>query len=177
MSADLTPSTPQPAAPSRWWGVLLVGSLALNLLVGGAVATRFIMGPPHERFTGASYTQLVPRRFLSDLDQERRRVLLDVLKQYRKDFSEGRKSAKLQSAKLADALEAEPYDVTKVEEAVKAYADGGTAMVAHGATAALDFISRLSPEERRMMAERLRQRAGMDDPPGPGSGGRPPQGD
>jgi uncharacterized membrane protein len=170
MSVEVNEPTATPSGWSRWWSILLIASLAINLLIGGAVATRFFFRPPPERFVGASYAQLVPRRFLGDLDRARRLELLSVLKQYRKDFSDNRKAAMLASAQLADALEAVPYDQKKVDVAVQGYSATGNQMVASGATAALDFISRLSPDERKMMAQRLRERARVDDRRGSGSG-------
>lgn len=156
---------PPPAAPRRfsWWMVLLTASLAVNLLIGGAIGARLFFPPPPERFVGATYAQLVPRHFFGDLDRPRRMELLAVLRQYRKDFSQARKSAAELSAKLADALETDPYDPGKVEAAVQGYADTGNQLVARGTAATLDFISHLTPEERKMMALRLRQRAHMDD--------------
>ena len=42
-------------APGKWWQALLIASLALNLLIGGAVARRFVMHGPPERLVSASY--------------------------------------------------------------------------------------------------------------------------
>jgi hypothetical protein len=175
MSADVDRPTMAPVARSRWWSALLIGSLAINLLIGGAISARFFFPPPPERFVGATYAQLVPRRFLGDLDRPRRLELLAVLRQYRKDFTDSRKAAMLMSASLADALDADPYDPAKADAAVKAYAATGNELVAHGATAALDFIAHLSPDERKMMAKRLRERARVDGHHG--SGGGPMMGD
>lgn len=155
----------EPAAPRRrfsWISALLVASLALNVFVLAAGAARLMFPPPRERFVGATYAQLVPRRFLSDLDRERRLELLAVLRKYRDDFAEGRLAARKFSAELADALEAEPYDVQKVAAAIQAYADTGNKLVSHGQRATMDFVSMLTPKERVMMAERLRQRARLD---------------
>lgn len=155
----------EPAAPRRrfsWISVLLVASLALNAFVLAAGAARLMFPPPPERFVGATYAQLVPRRFLSDLDRERRLELLAVLRKYRGDFAEGRLAARKFSAELADALEAEPYDVQKVAAAIQAYADTGNTLVSHGQRAASDFVSMLTPRERVMMAKRLRQRARLN---------------
>ncbi len=59
---------------------------------------------------------------------------------------------------LADALEVEPYDQQLVAAAIQAYADTGNQLVSHGQKAAMDFVSMLTPGERKMMATRLRQR-------------------
>ena len=160
-------------AMPRVWKTILLASLALNLLIGGAIATRFFMHGPQERLVGASYAQLVPRRFLMDLTKERRGELLGVLRVYRPDFREGHKAARLASGRLADALQQEPYDPAAAAAVIDAYATNGISLVQRGAAAAKDFISKLSPEERRLMAERLRQRAGLNDDDDGGSGQGP----
>lgn len=169
MSEMPAPSgTPAVRAMPRVWKTLLIASLALNLLIGGAAAARFLTHEPRERFIGASYAQLIPRRFLGDLDKARRAELLGVLQSYRTDFRDGRKAAKIASTKLADALEKDPFVQAAVDAAIQDYAGTGNKLVARGAEAALDFVSRLTPDERRKMAERLRQRAGLPDDDGSG---------
>lgn len=148
-----------PQLTSRWWSVVLVLSLALNLLIAAAAAARFYFPPPPDRFMGSSYTQLVPRRFLSDLDQPRREELLSVFRQYRDEVRTSRKEARAAATRLADALEAEPYDAARVESAVADFARTGSDLINHGSKVALDFVARLSAEERRRLAHRLRERA------------------
>ena len=148
-----------PAQGSRWWSALLIGSLAINLFIGGAVATRIIRHDGPERFIGASYTQLIPRRFFAELPGERRRVLLDIIKKYRKDFRADREGSEAAAAKLADALLIEPYDVEKVKLVVNEFAGQTGKLAARGGDAALDIIALLSPDERKILAEAIRDRA------------------
>ncbi len=161
MSDDGTVSKSRywPARGSRWWSALLIGSLAINLFIGGAVATRIIRHDGPERFIGASYTQLIPRRFFAELPGERRRVLLDILKQYRKDFRADREGSEAAAAKLADALLIKPYDVEKVKLVVNEFAGQTGKLAARGGDAALDIIALLSPDERKILAETIRDRA------------------
>ena len=161
MSDDgtLSKSRYWPAQGSRWWSALLIGSLAINLFIGGAVATRIIRHDGPERFIGASYTQLIPRRFFAELPGERRRVLLDILKQYRKDFRADREGSEAAAAKLADALLIKPYDVEKVKLVVNEFAGQTGKLAARGGDAALDIIALLSPDERKILAETIRDRA------------------
>ena len=148
-----------PAQGSRWWSALLIGSLAINLFIGGAVATRIIRHDGPERFIGASYTQLIPRRFFAELPGERRRVLLDIIKKYRKDFRVDREGSEAAAAKLADALLIKPYDVEKVKLVVNEFAGQTGKLAARGGDAALDIIALLSPDERKILAETIRDRA------------------
>ena len=140
----MTLEQPQaPLPPKRWFNwtsAVLIASLALNVFVLSAGAARFFFPPP------------------PDLDRERRKELLAVLRKYARDFRDSRLDARKHSARLADALEAEPYDQQLVAAAIQAYADTGNQLVSHGQKATLDFVAMLSPEERKMMATRLRQR-------------------
>lgn len=145
--------------PSRWLTILLIVSLAFNVLIGAAAATRFFVKERIERVTGAGYIQLVPRKFLADLPRERRRELLAVFREFRDEFRDGRKAARESAVKLADTLEAEPYDAAAVRTVADEFARSGTGMIAHGVEAALQFVARLTPDERRQLALRIRERA------------------
>jgi uncharacterized membrane protein len=142
-----------------WWNALLIASLALNLLFGGAVVTRFFMHGPVERMAGTSYLQLVPRKFFADLGRPRREELLGVLKNYRDRFRAGQQNSRVVAESLADALDATPYDEARLRAVVEAFGKNGSDLIGLGSQAALDFISRLSPEERNRLAETIRERA------------------
>jgi uncharacterized membrane protein len=165
----------QPAPPPAtkrwpWWNILLIVSLAFNLLFGGAAAARFFFfhGGPPERLIGMSYLQLVPRRFFVDLDHARRDELMAVLRDYRDRFRAGQANSRKVAESLADALDAEPYDEAKVRQVVDAFAKNGSDMLGLGSEAAMNFIQRLTPAERTLLAQRIRERAG------PGPKGPPP---
>ena len=166
MSDDgtISKSRYMPAKSSRWWSALLIASLAINLLIGGAVVTRMLRHDGPERFIGASYAQLIPRRFLAAVPRERRRVLLDILKQYRNDFHDDRDASEAVAAKLADALVIEPYDVEKVKLVINEFAGMTGKLAARGGDAALDIITLLSADERRLLAEAIKDRANMGKP-------------
>ena len=147
------------APRSKWWSVLLVGSLALNLLVGGAMLARGLTRESPERLMGTSYAQLIPRGFFKEIPRERRREILDILKKYRKDFRADRDAAEEVSARLGEALGAEPYSVESVNAVVAEFAAKSRDLAARGGAAAVEIIATLTPEERRVLAESIRQRA------------------
>ena len=144
---------------SKWWQALLIGSLALNLLIGGAVVTRmFVHGGP-DRLMGVSYTQLIPRRFFVEMPRDRRKVLLDILKKYRDDFRSDRDASEQSAVKLADAIVAVPYDIEKVKAVVNEFASQNGKLAARGGDAALDILAVLTPQERQLLAAAIRDRA------------------
>lgn len=163
MSDPQTTSPPSggwlPVLRSRWWTVLLIASLAVNLLIGAAVVAHFVRGERMERMSGGSYTQLIPRKFFADLPRERRRELLDTLKQFRGEFRNNREEARNAALKLADALDAEPYDAARTVAVAAEFANTGNMMAKRGSDIAVDFVAKLSPEERKMLAQRIRDRA------------------
>jgi uncharacterized membrane protein len=142
----------------NWLKIALVASLAVNMLFAGAAAARFVMGDAPVRFAMLSQVQLVPRKFLGELDGDRRRELLDVIRPYNKTFREGRQNVRAEITAIADALEAEPYDAARVTAAVNRFSAESVALVNEGGQAALDMFARLSPGERTLLAKHLRLR-------------------
>lgn len=167
--SDATPQAPR--KPINWLMVALIASLGLNLLVAGAAAARWYMGPPPERYARLTQAQLIPRLFFRDLDRSRRMELMAVLKADDRQIRDGRRAVKAQVIALADALEAEPYDPARVRAAVEGFTARSEALFLTGSSAALAVIGQLTPEERKMMAQHLRNRE--DRGRGKPDGGKP----
>ncbi|HET9917759.1 MAG TPA: hypothetical protein VFQ89_11680, partial [Candidatus Binatia bacterium] len=74
-------------------------------------------------------------------------------------FRAEREGTESVAANLADALVAEPYDVEKVKLVVSEFAVQSGKLAARGGDAALDIIGKLSPEERKILAGAIRERA------------------
>lgn len=159
-----TPNTPQPAASAprpigRWLKVALVTSLAFNVLIVSAVATRLWRGFDGERMPPGAYVQLVPRKFLRDLPDDKRQQAQTILRSFAKEARSGREAARDTANKLADAISAEPYDQAKVKEVIDGFASESGRIAAQGGEAALQVIALLTPEERQALAESIRERA------------------
>ncbi len=157
-STDTAPT--QDIEPRRfgWLKTALILSLAVNLLfIGGGLARFFMDGPP-DRFPGGSQLQLIPRKFFGELDRTRKRELLGVFRDYGKAFRDGRKDARLEVVKLADALDAEPYDETKVKDVIHSFSEKSAKLVDTGGEAALTLIAKLTAEERKLLARHIRLR-------------------
>ena len=73
-------ATPAQGRRVNWLVVALVASMAVNLLVAGAVAARWYVGAGPDRYARLTQTQLIPRLFFRDLDRSRRMELLAVFK-------------------------------------------------------------------------------------------------
>ena len=73
----------------RWMKITLVLSLALNLLIFGAIGARFAFGPPHgaARGLGAPGVMLMEsRRIMRKLPPERRRALRVIIGKHRMEL-------------------------------------------------------------------------------------------
>jgi uncharacterized membrane protein len=142
----------------HWTMFVLVASLAVNLLIAGAAGMRYFYPDRLERWSGASFTQLLPRRFLSDLPEDRRREFLDMLKSRREVFRESRAGMRDVALRFADALEGNPYDEARVTQAVRDFTKLSTQMVDSGTLVTLQIVQKLTPEERRQLAQQVRER-------------------
>ena len=166
---DQTNASPQKPARSRWWSILLIASLALNCLLVGAIAARWYTHERIERFSGASYTQLLPRRFMGDLPPERRKELMAILGSYRKEFRDGRVRLRNAAIGIADALEIEPYDAEAASRAIDGFGAEASGLIGKGSDVAREVLAKLTPEERKQLALRVRERStgrkGGDDGP------------
>jgi hypothetical protein len=142
-----------------WLKAALIASLALNLLFVGAGVARFMAQERPERVTGLSQVQLIPRKFFSELDRDRKAELLGVFREFSPKFRDGRRASREEIAALAVALEAEPYDPARVTSAVGSFSARSEKLIVSGGQAALTLIARLTPEERKLLARHIRQRA------------------
>jgi uncharacterized membrane protein len=150
--------TPERRTWPHWTMFLLVASLAVNLLVAGAAGMRYFYPERLERWSGASFTQLLPRRFLSDLPDDRRREFLDLLKSRREVFRDSRAGMRDAALRFAEALERNPYDEAQATQAVQDFTKLSTQMVDSGTLVTLQIVQKLTPEERLQLAQQVRER-------------------
>ncbi len=155
---------PKPKASWRWTSILLVVSLALNCLMAGAIAARWFREERMERFSGGSFTQLLPRRFMGDLPRDRRNELMSILGDHRKDFRTGRAALRQAAANIAKALETDPLDQDGLNKAIDIFDQQATGLIDKGSDVTRLVFDKLSFEERKMLANRIRERAGHQPP-------------
>lgn len=147
-----------PTLRSRWWTLLLGLSLMLNLAIGGMIAGNIVEHGPRDRLMGASYVQLIPRRFFHDLPRERRRELMGIIHNNRPDLRALREATGQTSLRLADALAASDYKEEEVAKVIAEFSTGTQSLAARGGTVVLDIVRLLTPEERQALAAAIRER-------------------
>jgi Heavy-metal resistance len=147
-----------PQLRSRWWTLLLGLSLMLNLMVGGIIAGARFGDGRMERLQGASYVQLIPRKFFRDISGERRGVLMQIVRDNRDDLRNLRAASESTSLKLADALERENFSIDEVRQTVATFSTGTESLAARGGDVVVKIVGQLTPEERKLLAAAIRDR-------------------
>ena len=167
------------SAPMKYqW--LLIGSLALNLLVVGAVAGMFFRhrggggpnGPPELNIGRLVNSDQGLRGFVRTLPQERRQALRAVVEDARQTLKPLRQTVRAARADASATLKAEPFDPAKFQTSMEAVIiDEGAARRASVAIM-VDAVKQMTPQERvsfqawRKKFERM----------GPNRQGEPPEG-
>lgn len=166
--SDITPNEPVkaqswlPQLRSRWWALVLGLSLMLNLLVGGIIVGGAFGPHRAERLAGASYIQLIPRNFFRQLPKDRREALMQIVKNNRDDLKNLRSAYETNSLKLAEALEQENFSLDAVRATVAAFSTGTESLAARGGEVVLHIVEQLTPDERKLLAEAIRNRDDKD---------------
>jgi uncharacterized membrane protein len=147
-----------PQLRSRWWTALLGASLMLNLMIGGIVAGAMFGEGRGDRLTGASYVQLIPRKFFRDISGDRRQALMQIVRDNREDLRNLRAASETASLKLADVLEKDNFSIEALRQTVTAFSTGTESLAARGGEVVVKIVSQLTPEERKLLAAAIRDR-------------------
>jgi uncharacterized membrane protein len=164
---------------SRWLGVALVLSLAVNLLVLGAVGTmayfhfsgagsywmshgkwRGKTKNPAMRHAVLGRPGLMVRalwRTMRALPQERRRALRPLLREHRQAIRAAYAEVGRLRLQLAELLQDPTADRARLEAIAKRLEEAETATRRHIVRLVTTFLEHLTPQERRIFAEKLRQ--------------------
>ncbi|WP_108879504.1 periplasmic heavy metal sensor [Anderseniella sp. Alg231-50] len=142
-----------------WLWIALIASLAINLAVVAAIVAHNAVGPHrHRSITGPGFTQILPRAFFRELDRDRRDELVGELRGHRKGFRALRKALREKARDVASALRAEPYDEAEVAKALAVYETEAQTMVGRGRNIAENFFRRLTPDERKQIADQIERK-------------------
>ncbi len=143
-------------APSRWMRLLLIASLALNLLIVGLVAGAFLAGgKPGSR--GAEGREFQRQPLIGALDPSVRR---DVVRELRETAGRPREHSRDLRGRFRaylGALRAEEFDITRVEQllAEQRASMGGWQDAVDAAL--LKKLAEMTEDERLAYADRLEE--------------------
>jgi uncharacterized membrane protein len=176
---DAAGAAAQPPSPKeRRLKVILIASLALNLLVIGAVAGSMIFhrhGPRHGGARGDDYGLMSFTRVLSS---DRRGPIRKTIKEQREAFKPLRQEVDETRRKAADVLVEEPFSKDKLKDAFDKVNEADLKLKSAGQGMLLNTAESLTPDERRALKEWWLKRQGRmfrdrDDGPPP-KGETPP---
>ncbi len=146
--------TPKTHKTRPWLRIVLFTSLALNLLIVGAVVGRLATGGPDRRVPRADRMG-APLTFA--LNEEDRRAIGHALKQkYGKDRP-SRRQIEAEYRGVIAALRAQPFDASQVEAALTRQQKIGAERVALGQRLLMDRVLEMSVAERALFADRLEE--------------------
>ena len=157
--SDQLPALTKPPRRRRWVGIVLLASLALNLLVAGFFVAQKLKPEKYRRISGPGYTQIIPRKFFSDVSSDRRAELIEAMRAHRKLFRGHRKELRNAASLVADALEAEPFDPSALDKALQGYRNQAVVLIDEGGRIGLSFIEMLDAGERKLLGKRVRRKA------------------
>lgn len=146
------PMTPPAAAAPRWMRVLLVVSLALNLLVAGLLLGDALAGGHGPRPAGLALGPIARA-----LDEDDRRAILLSLRGHPnlRPLGQGERDRGLRE--IAGAVRAEPFDPDRLRAALSAQSDRVIQAQDAVRDALLARLAAMPPEERTAFAGRLEQ--------------------
>jgi uncharacterized membrane protein len=153
-------SDPDTSAPrkadGRWMKILLVASLALNLLVAGALIGA-VLG--HDRDERRERSE-VPREFmrspfLGALEGDDRRAVGRELMRDEGSLRENRAELRGRFERLLAAIRAEPFDRAAIEAILDEQRAAGARRLELAEAAVLTRLSAMSPAARAAYADRL----------------------
>ncbi len=144
-------ATPVPPASPRWMRVLLVVSLALNLLIAGAAVGMFLRGGP----PSVAVRDLGFGPFAAALSPEDRAALRQTFLAQAGPAGDGRRAMREDIRALLAALRAQPFDPDALHDSLARGAERTQGRLKLGLSLIEDRVVTLSQADRLALADRL----------------------
>ncbi|WP_454688679.1 periplasmic heavy metal sensor [Achromobacter aloeverae] len=158
----------------RAWKFALVGSLVLNaFLVGGMVGGAYQWAMSHRVHAAAPAPRTALRFAAEGLSPQRQAQFLEALKVARRDNLEYVREGREARHEVLAALAAPQLDRAALDAALARTRAADTALRVAVESGVADFAASLSPQERMVFADGLRERGQWREPQAPA---RPAQG-
>ena len=141
-------------APRRWGRILLIGSLAFNLLIVGVVAGTLI-GGPRDRDRNPILRDLGFGPFVHALPRSSKIELTDALKREAGSLRDNRAELRAHFEDFLAALRADPYDPEEVARLIASQRGRIGERQAIGQRLLLEHIATMNAEERADYADAL----------------------
>lgn len=163
------PTTARSGRP-RWLTIVAVVSLAINLMIAGAVAGHLLSGRHHvwresEVMRGETRMpdrpgEAVIQRMTAAVPPENRAVFLAVIAEHRQQIADAGRQVRDARIKVRDAIAADPFDRAKLDQAFAALRERSQQLQASLHATVSDAASKLPPDARAQLADFNRLRRG-----------------
>jgi uncharacterized membrane protein len=151
---DVTSAAAAPPNPKdRRLKLILIASLAVNLLVVGAVAGSMIFGRHGPRHGGSPGDDYGLMGFTRVLSSDRRGPIRKAIKEQRETFKPLREAVDEARRQAADVLVVEPFSRDRLREAFDKINDADMKLKSAGQAMLLGTAETLTPDERRALKE------------------------
>ncbi len=145
MTSEPMEAAAQPPKAPRWVVILLAVSLGLNLVVAGAMASRYFGRPPHKGHGLSS--------FIATLPAERRAGLSSLVEEGRQRLRQQRDRIEAENRSVISDLRAEPFESARFVATLDRLAAAHGEMRRGAAGLLASLADKMSPEERCAFAD------------------------
>lgn len=142
---------------SRWVWIVLVVSLALNLVTIGAMGGALYTGR-HGGFWGAHRHSSDGRAFMKSLPEARREELKTIFREHRKNLKPYWRRVRGARRDAADVLREDPFDKVKFEAALEKLHQTHLQARAASRPMIVDLAGKLNADEREVFLKAMRHR-------------------
>lgn len=153
-----TDPKPTPTSPRLWVRILLAVSLALNLLVIGAVAGFAIKGGPMKHSGAPHMAPGGVGPLTQALSKEDRRAIGREMRQMAKENGWDRRAHRQALERMIAGLEATPFDADAFSADLDIIMDGMRSRISGASGALMNRLSEMSDEDRAAYAARIRDK-------------------
>ncbi len=148
-----------PDTSHGFWRICLLASLMINLVVLGLLLGHRFNRNPMDHAGAANYAQFVPPRFFAELPGDRRKELVGAFRANKQDFDKLRQLSMGNSQKVAVELAKPDFDINSVNTMIDSFTTGPDSVAAKGGTVLKEFYAKLTPDERKLLAKSIGDRA------------------
>jgi uncharacterized membrane protein len=152
--------------PNRWWKALLIGSVALNLFLGGLVVGRFIQAP-WGLFAGRPDIGLdmIVARLTASMSETDQRVVKGAVDKHRAAIITKLEAARVAKARVKDTVRDEHLTSESLQSSLADVVVTSDAVRAELMSLVLETAPALSPDGRKKAVALLDARRGPGGPP------------
>ena len=143
---------------SRWIAVVLVVSLACNLVVAG-----YLLGSRSQQLIGGDPTRGYPR-WVRSLPEPRREALRPLVMKHMRAMRPGVRTMHQQNLAMRTALSADPFDQATLQATLTELREEAESVQRTTHESFVEFVAQLTPAERQKLSKEMDNRRSRHNP-------------